>query len=633
MMKGNAPLAPLPALLALVLLACAALAQETVKLPVVPWDRSQGLITATLTRGLTNLPAGSYGWIRINLDNPGAKAHDVRAVLESTSARGGRFRIEKTIRLAEEQQARFDFPLPSFGFYGRVSFYIDGHESGKSSYKTTSTSRGRIRVLMVQDVPTNRTQFLDLIRKKQVSKTVRSTKPKRVTRRSRSKGNVSVKRMRASDLPDEAWLLSGFDIVVVDGRATELDATIQDRLVEYAELGGILILEHRELLGAGALRKLWLEAPDSSRHSSITKNIETAFGRCIAVSEHVDSPSCLGELGAVFQAMVPTMRDRSLAAYGGPCDGSLFAEYRIPGLGDIPARLFFLMILLFAIVVGPVNWYIVARRLRKPLWLLVTVPVAGISLTVMILLYGIFSEGFGIQGSIRSISFLDQREHSVVQEDSRTLYAGMAPGELRPKKPLYFLSKQLLAGRYQVAQAALNLDLSQGMKIDGTALPSRLPTAVLTAGKRSARERLRFRRRKDGSFAALAGPGLMPVDKEGAILLRDFAGDYYLSGRDQVLRPTRFTRVVADRLASKVALEVGKNTRYFPGHGVVRSGSRAVVQLPPAVLARLRTGIPAGSYVAIVKRPGFHEDLGLDVEYLREAHIVFGTLGTEDFLD
>ncbi|MEE8327937.1 MAG: hypothetical protein V3R32_03985, partial [Nitrosomonadaceae bacterium] len=52
------------------------------------------------------------------------------------------------------------------------------------------------------------------------------------------------------------------------------------------------------------------------------------------------------------------------------------AESAIPGLGDVPLGLFFLILLVFAVCVGPVNYFYWRRR-RRLAMLLLTVPVAG----------------------------------------------------------------------------------------------------------------------------------------------------------------------------------------------------------------------------------------------------------------
>ncbi|MCO6455992.1 MAG: hypothetical protein J5I93_11900 [Pirellulaceae bacterium] len=101
-------------------------------------------------------------------------------------------------------------------------------------------------------------------------------------------------------------------------------------------------------------------------------------------------------------------------------------QWLIPGVGRAPVVSFIVLISLFAVAIGPVN-YFVLKRLRRPYLLLVTVPLGAAAVTLALFGYAMLTDGFVTKVRVRSIALLDQPRGEVVSWSRQTYYASIAP--------------------------------------------------------------------------------------------------------------------------------------------------------------------------------------------------------------
>lgn len=106
-----------------------------------------------------------------------------------------------------------------------------------------------------------------------------------------------------------------------------------------------------------------------------------------------------------------------------------FLGFTVPGVDSVPVAAFLILITVFTIVIGPVNFVYLRRRGQLYL-LVVTVPVIAFVTSTAMLGYAALSHGFGIKSHTRSITFLDQGNESAVTMARVALFAGMAPSTL-----------------------------------------------------------------------------------------------------------------------------------------------------------------------------------------------------------
>lgn len=101
-------------------------------------------------------------------------------------------------------------------------------------------------------------------------------------------------------------------------------------------------------------------------------------------------------------------------------------HFMIPGVGQAPVNSFLVLISLFVIVIGPVN-YLLLRSASRLNWLIVTVPSGAALVTLALISFALFSDGFGVKLRTRGVTLLDQRSGEAVTWSRQSYYAGLAP--------------------------------------------------------------------------------------------------------------------------------------------------------------------------------------------------------------
>lgn len=103
-----------------------------------------------------------------------------------------------------------------------------------------------------------------------------------------------------------------------------------------------------------------------------------------------------------------------------------FWEWLIPGVGFPPVILFLVLITVFVLVIGPVNYLVLVHRRRLYL-LLVTVPLGATLATLGLLAWAILTDGLGVKARVRSHVHIDQASGNAVSWSRQTYYSSIAP--------------------------------------------------------------------------------------------------------------------------------------------------------------------------------------------------------------
>jgi hypothetical protein len=578
---------------------------------------------------------GGYGYVRVRLMNPDERAHQFRLVLTPAWGPGLSRAVQSTarsVRLEGGESATLFLPLVNSDGGSQLQISVDGTPapegaqiSGANRYGT-----GQLSVLAVWEDEARRAAQWTALLEGFVTPSRRGNSP------------LDFKARTPAQLPDRWVLLSGFDLILVDPRARGLDPETARVLVQYVAGGGTLALLEAPVDGplAEMVAGADLPAEGASGYHGL--------GRFILATAGTAAPALQTWLRGGARREAYSVVGAADRKFSGAMPTPLWLPLEIPGLGEVPVTAFFFLIFAFAIVVGPVN-YLYFRRKRKLAMLLVTIPALGFLCTVVILLYGLFSEGFGVIGSTRTLSVLDQREHSAATCTAQTLYAGLQPAQLEPAADAFFCSSSFELEGDGDANGLFRVDLDRGYVVEGGALPSRTPTPFLSVSVGRAREHLRFRRRADGGFDVLAGPGLEPREEANGLLLRTFDGAWYLMDARGILQPRQVQRalegdlesavtapfrslpVAAGQIQSRRGYYGGRYLRYYSQSSMAEltEGAESLAQWMQMRVPHLRPG----SYLARVKRPPAEERLGLEIEYRAEEHVVLGLLAEEDLLD
>jgi hypothetical protein len=103
-----------------------------------------------------------------------------------------------------------------------------------------------------------------------------------------------------------------------------------------------------------------------------------------------------------------------------------FWNLLVPNVGLPPVDAFRVLITLFVLLIGPVN-YFVLRRMGRLHLLVFIVPAAALLVTASLLAYAVLADGLGVKIRARTLTILDQPRSEGVCWSRLSYYAGLAP--------------------------------------------------------------------------------------------------------------------------------------------------------------------------------------------------------------
>lgn len=168
----------------------------------------------------------------------------------------------------------------------------------------------------------------------------------------------------------------------------------------------------------------------------------------------------------------------------------------IPGVEGVRARAYLFILIVFSLLIGPVNYWLLWRKRQQVLFVL-TAPALSILFVFVLAGYVLASEGTGIHARAMTITMLDQARRQAATRASISLYSGglTTPAGLRfaPDTAVVPIGPD---GSGSVERLALNL--TDGQRFDNGAILSRAPSNLEEVTVRTARERLTFTREAGG---------------------------------------------------------------------------------------------------------------------------------------
>lgn len=380
-----------------------------------------------------------------------------------------------------------------------------------------------------------------------------------------------------------------------------------EAMLRWARLGGCLVFQGpdadalaRSVPAAGA----WMEERFLVSSSGRDRVYACGQGTLVVaaqndlhdlrtVDQRADFTSTLQLLG---QAMA-----RAFSFAGAPQSSIEFDK--LPGLSglDLPYRALTVLLVLFAIVIGPLNLMVV-KRLNRPALLLVTVPVIALVFSVGLFVYGALAQGLGTRVRSRSLTWLDQRAHVASTLELRSTFAGMpagdgwVPGPGGACIPMPEAPKQLTLGQ-------LELDFREGLVFGGDQLPVRREARNAFLVDRAARARLEVTR--DGERVVVEN-GLGAAIEQ--LVLRDENGGWHaLDGvLAQGARATLAPLARADEAVDRTTALLGDT-----------AGLASTTVLAPA------------SYAARLAAGAFVDPCGIEYQEEESTHVVLGILDAQ----
>ncbi len=269
----------------------------------------------------------------------------------------------------------------------------------------------------------------------------------------------------------------------------------------------------------------------------------------------------------------------------------------IPGVGGVPARAYMMILLLFSVIIGPVNYWVL-RRNRQQVLLVLTAPLISATFILLLAGYVLAGEGIGVRGRAVTFTMLDEvRKHAATRSSASLYAAGMTPaGGLRFPRDVAAIP---IGVEGTGTRERLVLDLTEAQQFSAGVIQARSPTNLEQMAFRPARERLSF---------STGDGGLSVVNGLGATVT---ALSYREGDRRYILNAPLAPGAKATLTSATTA-----------------SGIEVPADLPlSARFAHLVKNQPAGSYLAVMDRSPFWDPGVANVLERSSFHLVIGWPG------
>ncbi len=215
------------------------------------------------------------------------------------------------------------------------------------------------------------------------------------------------------------WLAySPFEAVVLNqADLASAPPAVRAALDDYSLVGGNIVV-----LGTGEMPATW--------HAAQTRKLEggrehvTGFGRVFTFAS--ETPSAL--TAHSVQHLRDTVRETTRYFQSLPNDGGA-ANALLPVVENlkIPARGTIIIMLVFIVVIGPVN-LIYLNRIKRRTWMLWTIPAISLATTLLVFVYSLLREGVTPDTRLVGVTVLDQTSHRAATLGIEAFYCPLTPG-------------------------------------------------------------------------------------------------------------------------------------------------------------------------------------------------------------
>ena len=327
-----------------------------------------------------------------------------------------------------------------------------------------------------------------------------------------------------------SWLgFSRYDgVVLTDDDVRQMPPDVQSALWRYVECGGALFV-----LGGGALPDSWkLEKSLKSEPSADSVAVavyDVGFGQCV-VSPETDTISLDQDqwqliVGSWLQTALPWRWEEGVGE-----SNTIFSVVRSL---RIPVRGLFFLMLLFAVVIGPINLIVLSRKKRR-IWMLWTTPVISAIACLAVFTYATFAEGWKRHARMEGLTILDERVHRAITIGWTAFYSGLTPSD-----GLHFGYETELTPTPQsmTTNAARTVDWTHDQHLAKGWITARVPAHFMLRKNETRRERITVRRGTDLRIVNGLGAGISQfwlAEEDGTI----YSATNIPAGIEAVLTPS-----------------------------------------------------------------------------------------------
>ncbi|MHC4876089.1 MAG: hypothetical protein ACYTGL_06290 [Planctomycetota bacterium] len=617
---------------------------------------------------------GGYYPIRVSLQNAG-RVRTIDVAFESTMA--GVPDVTRRVVIDQNASSTFSLLVPMVGenSFGQLRVYANGQELTSLRNPVTLPSMGwsdsPFATLVIADSPVDFSEY-----EAAVTSLLGSSGYGQ-----QASDHQHVEPVR---LPDSWLAYSGVDLVVTSVETlAALDALPRKAILDWMLTGGCLAVFSERETGVTLQTLSQLLNRNVSIGRDDWQPITTRFRRTIArvdADEHGHSTSTTSGSSENFNwpESDDTLRIRKyglgriVALPEKPFEGTYqdwawmlsgiqfrqqrvatrlgvsgraandeFLHFLIPGVRGVPVIAFAVVISVFALLIGPVNYYVLARRKRQG-FLVLTIPAIALISSLSMFAYSFVAHGVAVRSRVRSVTWIDQGSQSAISMARIAWFAGFAPSNgmtFSPSTavvPIWHSESRFGNGR---------VDWTESQNLATGFLRSRTRTQALTTTVRDERGRLTVASNSSGSGSTQnlnVTSGLeWPLE---AVIVWDDEGNAYGGGK---LEPGQAAslppltddvresfRSLLQRSAPQMPAELTvPSNDFFGGRSAWMHGStnysvsqgqmeRTVDDIKRAI--EPVNGQMSRRYVAIAAEPPGLE-FGTEVEIVDGWHLVIGT--------
>lgn len=408
--------------------------------------------------------------------------------------------------------------------------------------------------------------------------------------------SVDVASVAYADMPVDWRAYTSLDFLVLDvSRGLPSDGVLRAILAWVRQGGEVLFVgqDVNQRLTAAPVVEPYMQARFALEIAG-AKGSEQAYQCGVGRLFVFPTPAVLGD-ARVVQLVERELRQKVRTEFTPSARGSrMGAESMapfIPGVGALPYRTFIVFMILFTVLIWPLNYMFIKKR-GKPILLLVTVPAVAFGASLIAVLYGLVGQGVATRVSSDSIAVLDQRSGEVSVAEARATFSGWAPGRGLVPLPGTLVTSLEMRAHWRREGRLHQILIGQGEeRFTAAYLPSRVLVRQAIQSDRTSRLRL------DVSPDGAVTNGL---DTEvEALVVHGFDGRWYST---------------SEPLASGESLQL------------------EVASERPDVLAGFAfdasdgNPLPRGTYAARLAEGVFTDAGGLDLDELEGRHRLLGIL-------
>ncbi len=398
---------------------------------------------------------------------------------------------------------------------------------------------------------------------------------------------ISMDELVRSELDPPQWkdnwlAYSSFDgIVLTESDMQQMSIAAKQAIIRYVECGGSLLVG-----GALEIPRPWNQYP--LQVAAGLKGYNVGFGQCIISSGISLNNLDKNQLQSIWLAWQKSREPWRL--FLSPEQAN--ASFPIVDKVSLPLRAIFILMTSFALAIG-LNFFIL-HRIKRPIWMLWTVPLLSGITAAVVIIYAFVSEGVTPTLRIEGLTLLDQYQHRATTIGLTGYYCPLTSGS-----GLHFgfdCELTTLFNREYGARrnrSSTTIDLSRDQHLASGWISARVPEYFMIRKSELRRERLEIKPAGSNSMAVVNGLGaeiskLWVADRNGEVFT---AGAPIPAGKQALLVPVAGKYALTNTLDQLGRIYAGQNWQV----------AAVCVSNQPAALPI------AGSYTAFIDATPFIE--------------------------